>query len=144
MSSSSTPAALNPLAQTGFANAAAYDTHRPSFPAESVNALLTNVRIADQPGATVVDLAAGTGKFTELLAKRSEQYEVIAIEPHADMRKVLEDKKLKGVDVKDGLSTSLPFPNESVDTVIAAQVGRSSSLATRSFRLLVFPCRIRT
>lgn len=117
-------ASLNPLARTGFANAAAYDIHRPSFPSQSVQALLDNVRVADQPGATVVDLAAGTGKFTELLAKRPEQYKITAVEPHPDMRKVLQDKDLKDVNVKDGLSTSIPFPNESVDAVIAAQVGQ--------------------
>ena len=132
-SSSSSNASLNPLAQTGFANAAAYDTHRPSFPAKSVDVLLDNVRIANQPGATVVDLAAGTGKFTELLAKRPEQYKITAIEPHPDMRKVLEGKNLSAVDVKDGLSTSIPFPNESVDAVIAAQVGRLSFLRSLKY-----------
>lgn len=121
----SASAALNPRAQIGFANATAYDSHRPSFPSESVNALLDNVRVADKDGATVVDLAAGTGKFTELLASRPEQYKVTAIEPHPDMRKVLEGKNLKGVDTKDGLSTSIPLPDESVDAVIAAQVGIS-------------------
>jgi len=127
MSSSSSAAALNPLAQTGFSNAAAYDTHRPSFPPESVNALLDNVRVADNTGATVVDLAAGTGKFTELLANRPEQFKVVAVEPHADMRKVLEGKRLKGVEAVDGLSTSMPLADESVDAVIAAQVGDFSS-----------------
>ena len=112
---------LNPLAQTGFAN----DTHRPSFPAESVNELLQQVRVAGKSGAHVVDLAAGTGKFTELLTTRPEEYRVTAIEPHPDMRQVLEGKHLKAVDVMDGLSTSIPLPDESVDAVIAAQVGSS-------------------
>jgi len=40
------------------------------------------------------------------------------------MRKVLEDKRLSGVEVKDGLSTSIPLPDESVDAVIIAQVGQ--------------------
>ncbi|CAD0048916.1 unnamed protein product, partial [Aureobasidium pullulans] len=107
---------LNPSAQSGFSNAALYDKHRPSFPAHSVSVLL------DGPQATVVDLAAGTGKFTELLAARDEGYEIIAIEPHADMRKVLEDKHLKGVSVRHGLSTDMKsLKDESVDAVIAAQ-----------------------
>ncbi|KAL1304954.1 hypothetical protein AAFC00_003864 [Neodothiora populina] len=112
---------LHPLAQNGFANAAAYDTHRPSFPAETVETLLDNVRVAGKTGAAIVDLAAGTGKFTELLAKRPEQYKVTAVEPHAGMRSVLENKSLRGVEVVDGLSTEMPLPDESVDTVIAAQ-----------------------
>ncbi|KAF1355379.1 S-adenosyl-L-methionine-dependent methyltransferase [Delphinella strobiligena] len=117
----SSSAALNPLAQSGFAKAAEYDAHRPTFPAESVNVLLENVRIADKPGATVIDLAAGTGKFTQALVDRPEQYKVTAVEPHAHMRKVLENKKLKDVEFLDGLSTSIPLADESVDAVIAAQ-----------------------
>ncbi|KAI4719935.1 putative 2-heptaprenyl-1,4-naphthoquinone methyltransferase [Aureobasidium sp. EXF-10727] len=117
----SAPGRINPSAQNGFSNAALYDKHRPSFPAHSVSVLLDGVRVADSQ-ATVVDLAAGTGKFTELLADRDEGYEIIAIEPHADMRKVLEDKHLKGVSVQDGLSTDMKsLKDESVDAVIAAQ-----------------------
>lgn len=115
--------ALNPYAQRGFSKAAEYDLHRPSFPTESVNVLLENVRVAGESHATVVDLAAGTGKFTELLATREEGYKVTAIEPHAEMRKVLEGKNLKGVKVEDGLSTKMDLEDESVDAVIAAQVG---------------------
>ncbi|KAI5203098.1 putative 2-heptaprenyl-1,4-naphthoquinone methyltransferase [Aureobasidium subglaciale] len=119
---STTSDQINPLAQSGFSNAALYDQHRPSFPAHSVSVLLDGVRVADTPQATVVDLAAGTGKFTELLAARDEGYKIIAIEPHADMRKVLEDKHLKGVSVQDGLSTDMKsLKDESVDAVIAAQ-----------------------
>lgn len=117
---------LNPFAQSGFAKSAAYDQHRPSFPSESVNLLLENIRLEGNKNATVVDLAAGTGKFTELLAKRDEAFDITAVEPHADMRRVLEEKKLPGVQVKDGLSTSMPFEDESVDAVIAAQVGYRS------------------
>lgn len=139
----STPSGrLNPSAQNGFSNAALYDKHRPSFPAHSVSVLLDGVRVADNPQATVVDLAAGTGKFTELLAARDEGYKVIAIEPHADMRKVLEDKHLKGVSVQDGLSTDMKFlKDESVDAVIAAQVGDRSTLPTCISHLssLAFP-----
>lgn len=126
----STPSGrLNPSAQNGFSNAALYDKHRPSFPAHSVSVLLDGVRVADTQ-ATVVDLAAGTGKFTELLAARDEGYKVIAIEPHADMRKVLEDKHLPGVSVQDGLSTDMKsLKDESVDAVIAAQVGHCSTLS---------------
>lgn len=118
---------LNPFAQSGFAEAAHYDAHRPSFPAKSVDVLLDNLRVKGKKGATVVDLAAGTGKFTELLARRDEGYKVIAIEPHADMRGVLVDKKLKGVEVIDGISHSMPLADGSVDAVIAAQVVQSTS-----------------
>lgn len=131
---------LNPSAQNGFSNAALYDKHRPSFPAHSVSVLLDGVRVKDSPQATVVDLAAGTGKFTELLAARDEGYKIIAIEPHADMRKVLEDKHLKGVSVQDGLSTDMKFlKDESVDAVIAAQVGHCSC-PFRLISVFIQPC----
>lgn len=40
------------------------------------------------------------------------------------MRKVLEDKHLRGVKVMDGLSTNIPLPDASVDAVVIAQVGQ--------------------
>jgi len=112
---------MNPIADSGFAQAATYDAHRPSFPAKTVAVLLENLRVAGRQGATVVDLAAGTGKFTELLARQDEQFNVIAVEPQKDMRGVLQEKKLKGVSVKEGLSTSIPLDSGSVDAVVVAQ-----------------------
>jgi SAM-dependent methyltransferase len=143
-SSSSSSSQINPTAQNGFSKAAQYDQHRPSFPAHSVSILLDGVRVANKPQATVVDLAAGTGKFTELLAARDEGYEIIAVEPHADMRKVLEEKRLERVSVRDGLSTDMKsLEDESVDAVIAAQVGYAELLFffffLFSFFLYFFP-----
>lgn len=127
---------LNPFAQSGFAKASDYDAHRPSFPSASVDNLLENVRVRGKKGATVVDLAAGTGKFTELLAKRDEGFRVIAVEPHPDMRGVLEKKQLDGVQVMEGISTSIPLPDDSVDAVIAAQVSRRTKNHTPVTKLI--------
>lgn len=115
---------LNQPVQAGFANAANYDAHRPSFPPASVDVLLDNLRVRGMKGATVVDLGAGTGKMTEILAKREEQFNVIAVEPHQDMRAVLEKKQLPGVRVVDGIAHTIPLEDESVDAVIVAQVGQ--------------------
>lgn len=80
--------------------------------------------MAGEKHATIIDLAAGTGKLTEALAARDEEYQIIAVEPHADMRDVLAKKKLKGVTVVDGLGDSMPsIDDESVDAVTVAQVG---------------------
>ena len=38
-------------------------------------------------GTRIVDLAAGTGKLTELLAARDEEFDILAAEPYARMRK---------------------------------------------------------
>ncbi|KAI9818182.1 MAG: hypothetical protein M1827_000807 [Pycnora praestabilis] len=112
---------ISPIAQTGFANASSYDEHRPSYPPEAVEKLLNHLLVAGIPEATIIDLAAGTGKFTELLAKRDEAFDILAIEPHEGMRKELERKNLKGVVTKDGDATHMPVQDESVDAVVAAQ-----------------------
>jgi len=113
---------LSARAVSGFSKSALYDQHRPSYPPDAVETLLDAVRVAGVPGATIVDLAAGTGKFTELLAQRDEEYEIVAVEPHEGMRVELEKKRLRNVTVKEGISTSIPVEDESIDAVIAAQV----------------------
>lgn len=116
--------ALNSHAALGFAASTDYDTHRPSYPAASVQELLTGCRVAGKRGARIVDLAAGTGKFTELLCQRDEEFEIIAIEPHDGMREVLERKQLPRVRVVSGTAGEMGGLEEgAVDCVIAAQVG---------------------
>ncbi len=115
--------ALAHEAQVGFAAASTYDAHRPSYPPEAVNQLLTALNVAEVKGATVADLAAGTGKFTELLAKRPESYKVIAIEPHEGMREQLESKKLNGLTVAEGTAEDMSeIADGSLDALVAAQV----------------------
>lgn len=58
-----------------------YDRARPSYPAMAIDALLEYGALA--PGARIVEVGAGTGKATELLAGRG--LEVLAIEPSAEM-----------------------------------------------------------
>lgn len=98
---------LAPAAAAGFHNASAYDAHRPSYPASAVQALLTHMRLADKPHARIVEVAAGTGKFTEALAARHEGFEVVAVEPHGEMRAELEAKGLNGVSVRAGRAEAL-------------------------------------
>lgn len=114
--------AVAQAATTGFNNASAYDVHRPSYPPEAVQSLLHHLSVANKPNAKIVDLAAGTGKFTELLAAREEQYEIVAVEPVAKMRESLAGKDLKGVEVRDGLATGMEVGDAWADAVIAAQV----------------------
>lgn len=114
---------LKASVQSGFASAAAYDTHRPSYPTEAVDQFLQNLEISGVKNAKVVDLAAGTGKFTEILASRPEQYDILAIEPHDDMRGELERKDLPAVKVVKGHAEDLSLvPDGSVAAVVAAQV----------------------
>lgn len=72
-----------PSASTkGFQNASLYDQHRPSYPHEAITRFLKHLQVHELKKARVIDLAAGTGKFTELLVGRDEDFEVIAVEPH--------------------------------------------------------------
>lgn len=114
---------IAPEAQTGFASAAAYDAYRPTYPPKALSELLTHLDVAGVKGAKVMDLAAGTGKFTELLSARDEEYDIVAVEPHQGMREQLEKKNLKGVRVLDGTAESMSgVEDEEVAAVVASQV----------------------
>jgi ubiquinone/menaquinone biosynthesis C-methylase UbiE len=61
-----------------------YDRHRPSYPAELVDAVL---EYGDaRPGDRILDVGAGTGRATLLFAERG--YELTAIEPDSEMAAV--------------------------------------------------------
>lgn len=62
--------AISERAQSGFAKSAAYDQHRPAYTSTVVEVLLKNLGVSGKNGAVIVDLAAGTGKFTGALAAR--------------------------------------------------------------------------
>lgn len=85
--------------------------------------MIRNLQVEGLRGARIVDLAAGTGKFTELLAAREEEFEILAIEPHEGMRVELEGKQLRGVRVLDGEAGRMGVERGSVDAVVCAQVG---------------------
>lgn len=99
-----------------FAGAAAdYDRGRPGWP----RALLDLVAGAlDLPaGATVVDVGAGTGKLTRLLAGR---FDVVAVEPLPEMRRLLA-ANLPAVRVMDGTAEALPLPDGAARAVFVAE-----------------------
>ena len=108
---------INEVAAAGFGSAAdAYERGRPSYPAQVVELFAQHLGVG--PGATVVDLAAGTGKLTRLLAATGAT--VIAVEPVEAMRAQLE-VALPGVDARDGTAEDLPLPDASADVVTVAQ-----------------------
>lgn len=123
---STAPFSLAPSADLGFRNASSYDQHRPSFPHSAVSSLLQHLEIATQASAKVVEIGAGTGKFTEILAARDEGYEIVAVEPHAGMRGILENKGLgdpgKGkFKVVDGNAAKMGVVDDWADACIVAQ-----------------------
>jgi len=108
---------IHPAAADGFAsNAIDYERTRPGYPVAAAAHLHTVLGL--QPGVTVADVAAGTGKLTRLLLPTGAR--VIAVEPVAAMRDVLA-RTCPGAEVLEGTAEHLPFPDASVDAITVAQ-----------------------
>lgn len=104
-------------AAKGYQSAAdKYQRGRPDYAVQTLDWLLEDLAIA--PQSTVVDLGAGTGKFTKRLCELSDQ--VIAVEPVNAMRETLA-KNLPQVRALRGTATSIPLENDSVDVLVCAQ-----------------------
>jgi SAM-dependent methyltransferase len=89
-----------------------YERLRPDYPDEVLEELPVS------SFATVLDVGAGTGKLTRVLARRYAT--VIAVEPLDRMRGVLE-RLLPGVESHSGTAEEIPLPDSSVDAVFAGQ-----------------------
>jgi SAM-dependent methyltransferase len=108
---------IRPEAAIGFGrSAAAYERARPSYPLEAVALLVEELAIG--VGSRVVDLAAGTGKLTRLLAPTGA--DLVAVEPVAAMRDVL-GTAARGATILDGTAERMPLDDECVDAVTVAQ-----------------------
>jgi ubiquinone/menaquinone biosynthesis C-methylase UbiE len=108
---------VNPVAAAGFGRAAdVYERSRPTYPAAAVERLAAELGIA--AGRDVLDLAAGTGKFTRLIVALGAN--VIAVEPSAAMRSEFA-AVLPDVAVHEGTAEQIPLTDGSVDVVTAAQ-----------------------
>lgn len=97
---------MSDLARSFGAQADAYDRGRPGWPVEAVDA------VGLPREATVVDLAAGTGKLTRVLAERFDR--VLAVEPDAGMR-ALNPGSLAGS------AEAIPLEDASADGVFVAE-----------------------
>lgn len=91
---------------------AEYDRYRPGFPDAAA------AEILPERVDTVLDLGAGTGKFTELLTSRAGR--VFAVEPSTAMLDVLR-AKLPTVDALIGGAEEIPLPDGSMGAVTVAQ-----------------------
>lgn len=94
--------------RSGFADASRYDAHRPSYPIESIRTILKEGRVENVHGAHILDIAAGTGILTAQLAALGERCNIIATEPHGDMRQVLLQRSLERVKVVDAMAAYMP------------------------------------
>jgi SAM-dependent methyltransferase len=108
---------LHPSAAIGFQRGVdEYERGRPDFPTDAIDMLhgwLGLVR-----GRTLLELGAGTGKLTAMLAPSGVR--VVAIEPVAAMREALA-RNVPNIQIVDGLAEELPLEADSIDAAVAAQ-----------------------
>ncbi|HEU5308998.1 MAG TPA: class I SAM-dependent methyltransferase [Acidimicrobiia bacterium] len=104
---------VHEVASSGFgAGADAYERARPSYPPDAVAWIVDALAITH--GRDVADVAAGTGKFTRLLAPTGAW--IVAVEPVAGMR-----ARLPRMPVAAASAERLPFREESLDAITVAQ-----------------------
>jgi SAM-dependent methyltransferase len=106
---------LHPLAEQFASVADAYERGRPEYAPAVVGAIAAELRL--DPRATVLDLAAGTGKLTRALLAAG--LEVVAVEPQAPLREKLA-ARVGDERVREGLAEAIPLPDASVDAVTVA------------------------
>jgi MOSC domain-containing protein YiiM/SAM-dependent methyltransferase len=108
---------IHAAAAKGFTDGVeAYERARPTYPPDAVAAIVSTLGLA--PGRTLLELGAGTGKLTRLLAPSRAR--ILAVEPVEAMRaKLLQT--VPGVGLVDGTAEAIGLPNASVDAVVIAQ-----------------------
>jgi SAM-dependent methyltransferase len=106
---------VHPWAEEGFSRAAAaYERARPGYPEAAVADLVEALGLRD--GATVVDLAAGTGKLSRLLVPSGAR--VVAVEPVQAMRELI---PLRRIEALAGTAEAIPLPAAAADAVVVGQ-----------------------
>jgi SAM-dependent methyltransferase len=105
-------AELHPLAVRFAEVAGVYERGRPEYAPAVVGAIAAELGL--EPGAPVLDLAAGTGKLTRALL--STGLDVVAVEPQSPLREALA-ASVGAERVRTGLAEAIPLPDESVAAV---------------------------
>src|SRR5262245_58367768 len=108
---------LHEAAAHGFSSAAAsYEEGRPTYPSAAGAMLARALHLGTR--SLVLDLPAGPGRLTALLVGTGAT--VVAVEPVAEMRAVLEGA-LPGVRALPGTAEAIPLEAGSVDAVTVGQ-----------------------
>ena len=97
--------------------AQAYAAARPGYPDEAID----YIRSLVPPNAVFADIGAGTGKFTECIAKYG--YKIFAVEPNDDMRKELKETlaPYPNAEIINGTAEATTLPDHGVDVITCAQ-----------------------
>jgi SAM-dependent methyltransferase len=126
---------VHEVAAAGFSDSGDYEAARPSYPPDAVAWFVDNLRIG--PGRRVVDLAAGTGKLTRLLAPAGA--DLFAIEPVAGMRATFRTVQPE-IPIAAATAEALPLRDGALDAMVVAQAWhwfdheRASAEAARVIR----------
>ena len=108
--------AIHVSAARGFEQAAdIYEKVRPSYPSDAIDRIQS---LCNQPDV-IVDLGAGTGKFTRLLGSLCAR-EIIAVEPVAAMRGHLQTIPIISR-IIEGTAEHIPLPDNTADMILCAQ-----------------------
>jgi SAM-dependent methyltransferase len=96
-----------------------YVKYRPSYPRDAIDAIVREAHIDE--GARIADIGSGTGISARLLLERG--YEVVGVEPNAEMRAAAEEglaafPRFRSV---DGTAERTGLEDSSVSLAVAAQ-----------------------
>ena len=93
-----------------------YEKARPSYPKLATDFIIKTLNLNNN--SCVLDMGAGTGKFTRLL----EQYNlnITAVEPVQAMIDKFKEVT-PNIKIVEGLSTNIPLSNNSIDAIFCAQ-----------------------
>lgn len=131
---------VHEAAQVGFTleSTNSYEKGRPTYSQDSLQFLMQTFwqnqsNPTNKTNLSMVEIGAGTGKFTESFIpffqktevknnNNNKQLSFTSIEPSDGFRKILQEKSLPYVKVMNGVSDHLPFiPSHSVDAILIAQ-----------------------
>ncbi|KAG0557771.1 hypothetical protein KC19_11G156200 [Ceratodon purpureus] len=116
---------VHPVAASGFnADQGIYEMARPSYPPAVLELVKQEIvpalgNPASASTLSVLDLAAGTGKWTRLILPLGIGH-LVAVEPSPGMRSEFQQLYPHAA-IIDGSSTAIPLPDASVDVIFIAQ-----------------------
>lgn len=116
------------VAKEGFGKGGVkYDEYRPSYSEAAVDLIIKQLNLSLDLCTCVnlkyevLELGAGTGKFTEkLVPKIHKKTRYLATDPSRNFLDVLDAKSLS-VDIVEGAACSIPLPDSSVQNIVCAQ-----------------------
>lgn len=127
---------IDRTAAEGFsAGAGSYERARPAYPVEAIRFLTDRFTIV--PDSRVLDVGAGTGKFTSCLTATGAR--IVAVEPVEDMRRRI--ARTGGVGVVAGTAEAIPLADGCANVVLSAQAFHwfDGSRALAEFRRVLLP-----